>query len=329
MRPQLGALSARTPYDFELVRQALEAKEGKTPSRAELEAALGPLLEYHLGALWYRAKASESDVQEYRRVSDPILVLDADSGLAIGEYLSRHGLDDAAAAAYEAAVSGARDRVAVANRCEWLVYHYLDSGRERDALSVAEQAAETFSARGILTLARLLERLGRVADALSWFKKEAERYDDARNLEEFQMRRERRAPGGDLEPARAALRKHFPRGLERVDLRDFLAAPPRGVEIREWSLKLSSLGLDAGDVIVALDGYRTASYEQYRIVRDLSDDPQLHLVVWHGDRYVEAIGAFPRRSFDVTLRDYVAPAVYWTWRLDPTGAHEGCAAPST
>jgi tetratricopeptide (TPR) repeat protein len=311
VRSQLGALSERAPYDFELARQALEAREGKAPSRWGLEAGLGPLLEFHLGALWYRAQASESDVQEYRRVSRPILALDADSGLAIGAYLSRHGLDDDAAAAYETAVSGARDRVAVANRCEWLVNYYLDHGREPDALRLAEEAADTFSGTGLLTLARLLERLGRLSDALSWFQKEADRYDDTRSLEEFQMRRERRAPGeGYLEPARATLRKRFPQGLERVDLRDFLAAPRKGVEILEWSLKLSSLGLDKGDVIVALDGYRTASYEQYRIVRDLSDDPQFCLVVWHGDRYVEAIGSFPRRSFGVTLRDYVAPAVY-------------------
>ena len=225
--------------------------------------------------------------------------------------MSRYGLDEAAAAAYETAVSGARDRVAVANRCEWLVYYYLDHGREPDALRVAEEAADTFSARGILTLARLLERLGRVADAESWVKKETERYDDAQSLEEFQMRREAGAGSGATSSRPAPpCASTSPWGSSVFSSRTSWPAPRKGVEIREWSLRFASLDLDEGDVIVALDGYRITSYEQYRIIRDLSDDPETRLVVWHGDRYVEAVGSFPRRSFDVTLRDYAAPAVY-------------------
>lgn len=311
VRPQLDALAARAPYDLELVRQTLEARVGKTPQPQALDAAYGALLEYHMGALWDRAQASEGDVAEYRRVAERILALDADSGLAVGEYLARQGLDEAAASAYETAVRGGRDRVAVANRCAWLVDYYLDHGREADALRLAQEAADTFSARGIVTLARLLERLGRYPEALAWLEKEAERYDDPRDLEEFRLRRERRAPGeGPLAAARAALLKHFPRGLERVDRRDLLLEPKSGVEIRESSRALAALGLDKGDVIVALDGYRTASYQQYRIIRDMTDDPELRLIAWHGDRYVEVRGSFARRRFDVLLADYQSKPVY-------------------
>jgi tetratricopeptide (TPR) repeat protein len=311
VRPQLDALAVRAPYDFELARQALEARAGKEPSPQALDAAYGALLEYHLGALWDRAQASEGDVAEYRRFAERILALDADSGLAVGEYLARQGLGEAAASAYETAVRGGRDRVAVANRCAWLVEYYLDHGHEPDALRLAQEAADTFSARGIVTLARLLEQLGRYPEALAWLEKEAERYDDPREVEEYRLRRERRAPGeGPLAAARAALLRHFPQGLERVDLGDFLLEPKRGVEIRESSRALASLGLDKGDVIVALDGYRTASYQQYRIVRDMTDDPEVRLIAWHGDRYVEARGSFPRRRFDALLGDYEAKPVH-------------------
>lgn len=156
----------------------------------------------------------------------------------------------------------------------------VDHGRQPEGLQLAEQATETYSGAGLETLARLLERMGRFAEAEAWLKKEADRYDDTRGLEQFQMRRERRNPGaGDVEPAHAALRKRFPLGLERVHHLDFLAPPRQGVEIVQWSSKLEALGLDKGDVIVALDGYRVTSYEQYHCIRDLTDDPT-HPLVW-------------------------------------------------
>lgn len=49
-------------------------------------------------------------------------------------------------------------------------------------------------------------------------------------------------------------------------------------------------GLRAGDLVVALDGYRVQSPFQYGFVKALSDDPKMRLFVQRDGGYLELIG---------------------------------------
>ena len=71
--------------------------------------------------------------------------------------LAELGFPEEAAAAYQSGFDRARDRVVAENRAEWLVRHYLETGKLARAQSVARAAAATHSAPGLLTLAMVME----------------------------------------------------------------------------------------------------------------------------------------------------------------------------
>jgi hypothetical protein len=60
-----------------------------------------------------------------------------------------------------------------------------------------------------------------------------------------------------------------------------------------------------GDVIVALDGYKVESVGQYMIVRGLSFDPHMDLIIWKDQqKYVEMKAYVPTRRFGIALDDF-------------------------
>ncbi len=61
-------------------------------------------------------------------------------------------------------------------------------------------------------------------------------------------------------------------------------------------------------IIVALDGYRTDTFEQYTMVRSMKTEPLMRLVVWDGQKYSELNPEVDGRRFGVDMGDYVARA---------------------
>jgi S1-C subfamily serine protease len=53
------------------------------------------------------------------------------------------------------------------------------------------------------------------------------------------------------------------------------------------SAGLVQAGIRAGDVVVALDGYRVLDGNHYGSVKALGIGPKMVLTVWHDGRYVE------------------------------------------
>jgi S1-C subfamily serine protease len=76
------------------------------------------------------------------------------------------------------------------------------------------------------------------------------------------------------------------------------------VAIRQQNELLLSTGLKQGDVIVAINGVRVHTFEQYGNIRESLDTPDLDLIVWQGNAYHEIKASPPNHRFGVDFGDY-------------------------
>jgi hypothetical protein len=170
-------------------------------------------------------------------------------------------------------------------------------------------AAEVYSYQGLEIMARLLERLGRLDEAEDYFGKINERYTDNGPLFAFYLRQDNAHPGGAYARKRQRFEHRvFPDGLQRVTLKDFGGSPSDGAQFTASNATLEYWKLKAGDVVVALDGYRIHNEEQYGTVRNFSDSPKMALIVWHDGRYAEFSVELQTRRFGVNLATYGSSA---------------------
>lgn len=79
----------------------------------------------------------------------------------------------------------------------------------------------------------------------------------------------------------------FPNGLERVHLGSFSGGPRDGVSILKHSPAAHAAGIRAGDVVVALDGYRVRTRRQYFVISHFSDGPDMTVIVFRHPGYIE------------------------------------------
>jgi hypothetical protein len=191
----------------------------------------------------------------------------------------------------------------------WLAWHYLAVKKPREAERVARAAAAVGSELGLDVLGTVLEGQGQLREAEKVFREIDVRYNHRMALDLFYLRAQHR-DGGERyeEAAKGVLARLFPQGLERVTLSDFNAPPKHGVRIQQDSAGARSMELAAGDVIVALDGYRVRNDIQYEAVRDLGGDHPIRLIAWSPRRggYVAAEGRFDHRRAGLELENYVA-----------------------
>ena len=118
-----------------------------------------------------------------------------------------------------------------------------------------------------------------MAEAEAAYKALDTRYGGRTPLDMFYIRAQRR-PGGAAyeEPAKRALQRYFPSGLQRASLQSFSGPPAKGLTILQDKPGVRQIGLAKDDIIVALDGYRTESLFQYQAVRALKDDRSIDLI---------------------------------------------------
>jgi hypothetical protein len=89
-----------------------------------------------------------------------------------------------------------------------------------------------------------------------------------------------------------------------VDVKDFFGKPKAGVVINEDSPLVRRNGLHIGDVIVAIEGMRVDTFEQYCFVRNLSDAPKFRLIVYHGGNYRDVAAQAENRRFGVDMKTF-------------------------
>jgi tetratricopeptide (TPR) repeat protein len=218
------------------------------------------------------------------------------------------GDEAGAVVAYERMIEEAADRVMVSNNCAWLVKHYLRDGRRARAKEIAEMAAEVGSAEGLLTMAGFLEEPGRYEEAEGLIRRVRERYpEDGPDFVLFgfhhRMVHVRRLPSYERSLAQET-RDLFPRGLEMVTLASLTGPPIDGATFTEETPSLRRNGMQKGDVVVALDGWRVRTLQQYYAIRSFDDDPDLRLIIWRDGKYAEVAARRMYRSFGAEMSDY-------------------------
>ena len=288
---------------FEPTALQVLAPDPRVATFEQVTALYGPLADYDLAVMKRLAWTRRADVATYRRLFEKITAIEPREYLSLGNYLLDLELEDEAAAAFEKAIAKASDRITVSNSVQWLVGYYCDHARIDRAREVAQLAADVGSARGLQAMGYFSERVGRYADAESWYQKIVEQYgegDGRTSLDDFYIRYARRVGNDRFSgQAAAALARVFPAGLERVSPGDLSSPPPprQSVPLDDDWQGYRRIGIIKDDLVVAVNGYRVRGSRQYYLVLSFDDRPELTLIVWRQGRYVEVKGHLKRTAY--------------------------------
>ena len=161
--------------------------------------------------------------------------------------------------------------------------YYFDHGQAPKAEAVARRAAATGASAGLFALAELMEKRGRLRDAEEQYRRILDRYQSPDELVGFYFRQARAGGHAEYEGRlRDALALALPPGLEPLDRKALEAPPTQGVVVRKANDNTKRCGINWGNVIVGLDGYRIRDGRSYELVNALSLSPRMELVVWRG-----------------------------------------------
>lgn len=293
------------PYHHDVIRAHRHKKLGPNVSLAQVEESQAKICDYDLKSAWEIARHAEKEPAKYMAAMKKVAVMDGDSYIDLGDFQVEQHHEGEAAEAYRAAFEKAHDRVRMANCCDWIVNYDFDHGRKDEALKIATDAAEVYSYRGLETMAHLMERMEKWEAAEKYYGNIAERYSDQGPLASFYMRHQEKNP-----KMAAALKRItdevYPDGVEKATLASFNGAPKDGAVIMSTNTHTTRAHLKKGDVIVALDGYRVHSMEQYTWVRALAHhDVPLNLIVWNGSKYTDVKANPPKRRFECDMITYL------------------------
>ncbi len=294
-------LAEAAPWQYHILYDWASKKPGGLAGA--LKSTLDPIADYHLNAAWDIADQSQHDPKAYIEAMQKVAAISPNTYMNLGSYLTKRGLNDEAAAAYEAAFEKATDRVRMSNNSDWLINYYFDKGEKEKALTVAEEAAEVYSARGLEAAANLMIRMERWVDAQEYFEAIAERYGNLGPLIGYLQKYKDRV--ADVEAQfNAWVGKIFPKGMKQAALEDFQDPPRNGAVFTTRSELTEQHGIQPGMVAVALDGYAVQSMDQYDFIRALSPGAPLRLILWDGAAYKELTAAVPDRRFQCGLETY-------------------------
>jgi hypothetical protein len=305
---EIEALRALVVFEPMVFNISVKRRFNREPNGADFAREYARVAEYDRSALQVWARAERDNDARRLSVEQRLCELVADDCLHYARHLVELDRDAEAARAYRRAMEHGRDPVRVSNNLRWLANYYLDRGDEKNALAVARQAAGVYSGTGLEILGHVQERLGDLEAAEQTYKAIVDRYDDARALNSFFIRRQRRDGGGRyVAEADAARKALFPMGFAQVVHADLVAESRRpghaarvvGLRVDEDLLSrgLRRVGLRDGDLIVAVDGIRVQDFSQYACVLSLADAPRVRLNVWRDGAYVELEGRLRRISY--------------------------------
>ena len=100
-----------------------------------------------------------------------------------------------------------------------------------------------------------------------------------------------------------ALALALPAGLEPLDRKSLESPPAQGVIVRKVNDNTKRCGINWGNVIVGLDGYRVRNGQSYDLVNALSLSPRMELVVWREGSYHDVTTELWDRRFRVDMED--------------------------
>jgi hypothetical protein len=257
----------------------------ETASAAVLEREFGDMAHYNLGFAIRIANALKDDPDAYLSAMQPVIRMSPERLLDVAEYQVQHDRLDEARSTYERWFATGRDEVAIANSSEWMVRDYYARGLSAKANALADRAANTGSYWGLLTRARLYDWTGNGRSAERYFRHASDGYEDSSELLGFMLRHHRQGMEVD-----ALKWKVFPGGVTSVSLPTLRDAPASGLEVISVKTIGERYGMHQDDIIVAVDGVRVNSLDQYHAAKTMSVDPMMRLIVWRDLKYTEVAG---------------------------------------
>ena len=301
---ELEGLGRDLPADYLVANLGLERRYAGKATPAQVRTSFGPRLDYDLRAR--RRLADAIPVAADRvPIEEGSCAIDVESCFALARALVEAGREAAAAAVYERTMADERlGGVVVAHHAGWLIDYWRRTGRVEGALQLAERSAGTGSSRGVSARAGLFEYLGRYEEAEADYTYLAARCGEVYQPVGFyyRMARVRKLPAYEAR-LQGALPAVFPHGLQALRPDDARQAPAAAVQVTRDSLLSRRQGIQAGDQIVGLDGWRVESLKQYQTVRAFSTDDRMRLVLWRGTR-LDVEARAEHRWFDIGLRTY-------------------------
>jgi hypothetical protein len=223
-----------------------------------------------------------------------------DTYFMLGRLLRKEGRDDDAAQADRKGAAQAFDAVLVANSVGPLVDYDLAHGKTDEALAMAKRAADVYSEGGILTYIDVLQKLNHLEEAEKWAKDLQDRYGDDQALTALYVAHPEHFPkqADDLK------KQAFPQGQTTVSINSFSGPPTNGSVFTSASHLLTDLGLEPGDIVVALNSIKVENTKQYDFVRAQMTGSDMDLIVWHDTEYREIHASPPNHRFYVEMQDY-------------------------
>lgn len=303
----LAALAQEAPFDVAIANAALRAAHGTGAPVAEIERRFGARLAYDVRALSHAVTLSDGEARVGYQTRA--------CGLAPRECVDLGALHLSTGREAEAAQAYARafadpdyDTVSLANNCPWLVDYYERTGQPELALALAERAAGSGALLGLQAVSRVYERRGRFDDA-EQAAQHASGYESSGDLFGFYYRAVN-VHGRTSYRARLDALVHdvFPAGMQAVP--STLAAPPTsGVFIYKDSEFSRRHGVQAGDVIIGIEGWRVDDQRQYRAASATASTNVMKLTLWRG-RVIAVELTAPGRLMGVEFRNH--PMKGWT-----------------
>jgi len=297
---QIANFRTEAPYSRDLTDQSVKALGEKATTEA-IAREYGDMAAYDLSFAWVLARRVSEQPEEYARRLEAISVMSPASRSTLAEFFVDRGRIADAVAQYERWLESDGHELGVAARSDWLIRHYFETGQQEKATALAERAADVYSYPGLIAGANLHEWRGESDDAEELLIKARDRYDFSPqyDLLAFYLRHGRKG----VEPARL-MADLFPAGMKPAAVASLKGAPGSGVRVRSTGETGKRNGIEAGDVIVAVDGYTVQNSRQWRVVRQVRLEPEMRLIVWRGGRYREVTAPLRFNWVYGTVVDY-------------------------
>lgn len=293
------------PYDCRIINFIIKHKYNDRPNYEQATNLCQGLLPYSLTALRMVANSVSTDPPQYEKLMVQAAKLDPRCYYTLGDYELNRYEEDKAAEYYDKGCNADPDTVRASNYSLWRVRYYLKKGDFTRARVIADFGGEVYSYDGLEAEAVYFETTSNYPEAFDWYKKIEDRYEDSAPLIAFCVRYKALTGGKQFDAElQQRIPKLFPKGIEKVSLSDFQQPPRDGILIEGQNDVLQSYGLRQGDVIVAVNGTRTQTMNQYTYVRDSLTVPEMDLIVWQGSAYHTVRASPPNHRFGVDFGDY-------------------------